>query len=147
VSDVATRLFSEHRPAFERRVRVIAANPCAVRIAIDKALMFRLCDELGVPVAPREIVKDYESLVRAIARLGFPCVVKPVDATEFLFGRKALILKSEAEVRNAEPRWPENHRELCVQRFVGGPPSVHAHHAAANDHRPAGTSPMDANPL
>ncbi len=131
VSDGATRLLTEYRDALGGRAQVIGANPSAVRMAIDKARMFRLCDEVGGPIAPRELVHDHVSLARAIAHLGFPCVVKPVDASEFLFGRKALILTSEAELVKAVPHWPENHRELCVQRLVGG----HRHDVSFAAHR------------
>ena len=120
VSEIATRLFTEHRDAFEPRTRVISANSSAVRMGINKLQMFRLCDELGVPIAKREIVKDHESFLEAVRRIGLPCVLKPVDASAFLFGRKALILRSEAEVRAAVPHWPQEHRELCVQHFVDG---------------------------
>lgn len=120
VSDNAARLFSAHRARFAGRVVLAVANKTAVEACTDKERMFALCEQLGVPIARRRIVVDHKGLTQAIAEIGLPCVVKPLDATEFIFGRKALVLRPGASVIEAIPAWPEKHEALCVQRYVAG---------------------------
>ena len=121
VSEIAARLFSRHRNRFAAYVRVIAPSEAVLETCIDKPLMFDLCDEVGLPVAPRRMPTDQASLFAAIAAIGFPCVVKPADAGFFLFERKAIVLRSMDEARAALPFWPKEHLRLCVQAFVAGP--------------------------
>ncbi len=120
VSDNAARLFSANRERFAGRVTLAVANPRAMAVCTDKAASFELCERLGVPIAPRRIVEDRAALLTALTDLGFPCVVKPVDSSQFIFGRKALIVRSLAEATQAVPHWPDLHDSLCVQRYVAG---------------------------
>ena len=70
-----------------------------VDIASDKKLTNRLLDSAGLPVPRSEVVETEDDAVAAAKRLGFPCVVKPLDGNH---GRGvALDLKDEADVRAA----------------------------------------------
>lgn len=120
VSDNAARLFSAHRARFEGRVVLAVANERAVAACIDKAASFKLCEQVGAPIAERRTVRDHGALLDAVADIGLPCVVKPIDASEFIFGRKALILRTPVDVAANLPHWPPKHAELCVQRYVAG---------------------------
>ncbi|HVA85224.1 MAG TPA: hypothetical protein VNF73_02775, partial [Candidatus Saccharimonadales bacterium] len=51
----------------------------AVDIASDKSLTNRLLDSAGLPVPRSEVVDSADAAVAAAHRLGFPCVVKPLD--------------------------------------------------------------------
>jgi cyanophycin synthetase len=71
----------------------------AVDIASDKKLTNRLLDSAGLPVPRSEVVVAEEEAVAAARRLGYPCVLKPLDGNH---GRGvALDLRSEDEVRAA----------------------------------------------
>jgi cyanophycin synthetase len=71
----------------------------AVDIASDKSLTNRLLDSAGLPVPRSEVVDDADAAVSAARRLGYPCVVKPLDGNH---GRGvALDLRSEEAVREA----------------------------------------------
>jgi cyanophycin synthetase len=71
----------------------------AVDIASDKSLTNRLLDSAGLPVPRSEVVDDADAAVAAARRLGYPCVVKPLDGNH---GRGvALDLRSEEGVREA----------------------------------------------
>ena len=48
-------------------------------------------------------------------------IVKPIRSTAKLFGRKAYILHTEAELRARFTTWPIDHDELVVQRYITGP--------------------------
>ncbi len=71
----------------------------AVDIASDKSLTNRLLDSAGLPVPRSEVVDTEDEAVTAAQRIGFPCVVKPLDGNH---GRGVhLDLRSEDEVRAA----------------------------------------------
>jgi predicted ATP-grasp superfamily ATP-dependent carboligase len=121
VSEVATRLISRNRGRFPARVRLILAEERLVAACSDKAGLFALCDRLGLPIARRLEVRDLPALKQAVARVGTPCIVKPLESTEFVLGEKAVALRSTEEAERRFTSWPEGHQALCVQSFVEGP--------------------------
>jgi cyanophycin synthetase len=92
----------------------------AVDIASDKKLTNRLLDSAGLPVPRSELVDTEDDAVAAARRLGYPCVIKPLDGNH---GRGvALDLKDEAAVRAA---WPETLRQsragdVMVESYLTG---------------------------
>jgi len=92
----------------------------AVDIASDKKLTNRLLDSAGLPVPRAEVVETEDDAVAVAGRLGYPCVIKPLDGNH---GRGvALDLKNEADVRAA---WPETRRQsrrgdVVVETFLAG---------------------------
>ena len=92
----------------------------AVDIASDKKLTNRLLDSAGLPVPRSEVVATEDDAVAAARRLGYPCVIKPLDGNH---GRGvALNLRSEEDVRAA---WPESLRQsrskdVIVESFITG---------------------------
>lgn len=121
VSEVATRIVSRRRDRFDASVRLLMAEDAVVELCADKARLFRLCDQLGVRLARRIIVESHAALQSAVEAMGRPCVVKPVESTELVFGTKALILGLNDDAAEVLPGWPPGHRTLCVQSFVDGP--------------------------
>lgn len=120
VSEMATRLVVRNRDRIPPRVRIAAVTPEVLEACVDKEGMFRLCERVGAPIARREIVADHESLLAAVERIGRPCVVKPVDSSEYVFGHKAMLLTSQDVAERRLPSWPARHRTVCVQRYVAG---------------------------
>jgi len=92
----------------------------AVDVASDKSLTNRLLDSAGLPV-PRSVVVDTEdAAVTAALRLGFPCVVKPLDGNH---GRGVhLDLRSEEDVRAAFPAAlaQTRSRDVVVESYITG---------------------------
>jgi cyanophycin synthetase len=92
----------------------------AVDIASDKKLTNRLLDSAGLPVPRAEMVETEDQAVAAARRLGYPCVIKPLDGNH---GRGvALDLRDEAAVRAA---WPETLRQsrggdVIVESYITG---------------------------
>jgi len=71
----------------------------AVDIASDKSLTNRLLDSAGLPVPRAEVVDSEDEAAAAARRIGFPCVVKPLDGNH---GRGVhLDLRTDDEVRAA----------------------------------------------
>lgn len=92
----------------------------AVDIASDKKLTNRLLDSAGLPVPRSEVVETEEEAVAAAERIGYPCVVKPLDGNH---GRGvALDLRDAAAVRVAfgEALGQSRSRDVIVETYVAG---------------------------
>jgi len=92
----------------------------AVDIASDKNLTNRLLDSAGLPVPKADVVEDVDAAVATARRLGFPCVIKPLDGNH---GRGVqLDLRSEDDVRAAWPGALQESRsgEVVVETFIHG---------------------------
>ncbi len=90
----------------------------AVEIASDKEETNRILGELGLPVPRQQLARSPEAAERAAERLGYPVVVKPLDANH---GRGvSLDLKTGAEVRAAFERAREHARTAVVENFITG---------------------------
>jgi cyanophycin synthetase len=92
----------------------------AVDIASDKSLTNRLLDSAGLPVPKSAVVDSIEEAVVAARRLGFPCVVKPLDGNH---GRGVqLDLRSEEDVREAFPLALAESRvgDVVVETYIAG---------------------------
>ena len=92
----------------------------AVDIASDKKLTNRLLDAAGLPVPRSEVVETEDEAVAAAGRLGYPCVVKPLDGNH---GRGvALDLRDEADIRSAFPEAlrQSRSRDVLVESYITG---------------------------
>ncbi|MFL5749164.1 MAG: cyanophycin synthetase [Chloroflexota bacterium] len=92
----------------------------AVDIASDKSLTNRLLDSAGLPVPKSAVVQTDEEAAAAANRIGYPCVVKPLDGNH---GRGVqLDLRSEDQVRKGFPLALAESRsgDLVVESYVAG---------------------------
>jgi cyanophycin synthetase len=90
----------------------------AVAIASDKEETNRILGDLGLPVPRQRVVRTAEAAVTAAERLGYPVVVKPLDANH---GRGvSLDLKTGDEVRAAFEKAREHARSIVVENFLNG---------------------------
>ena len=121
VSESALRLISRHRSLFEAHGKLIMPHAETVDLCGQKGDMFEICRELNVPLAPFRVVTSKRDLFDAAAEIGFPVIIKPSCVDAELFGRKALIIHSTADLHIRVTEWPDLHPELIVQRYVCGP--------------------------
>lgn len=90
----------------------------AVAIAGDKEETNRILGDLGLPVPRQRVVRSAEAAATAASRLGYPVVVKPLDANH---GRGvSLDLKNGDEVRAAFEKAREHARSVVVENFLKG---------------------------
>ena len=91
-----------------------------VDVASDKSLTNRLLDSAGLPVPRADVVDSEDGAVAVARRLGYPCVVKPLDGNH---GRGVhLDLRSEAAVRAAFHGALAQSRagDVVVESYVAG---------------------------
>jgi cyanophycin synthetase len=107
----------------QQRIRATmtsVTSAIAVDVASDKSITNRLLDSAGLPVPKSEVVTTADAAVAAANRLGFPCVVKPLDGNH---GRGVqLDLRSEDAVRAAFPIALAQTRsgDVVVETYVAG---------------------------
>ncbi len=111
----------------QQRIRATMTSKTSaigVDIASDKSLTNRLLDSAGLPVPRADVVDNEEDALRAARRIGFPCVLKPLDGNH---GRGVhLDLRTDEAVRAAF------HGALAQSR--GGDVVVESY-VAGNDYR------------
>jgi len=87
---------------YQQRIRATMTSltsAIGVDVASDKSLTNRLLDSAGLPVPRADVVDTEDGAVAAARRIGFPCVVKPLDGNH---GRGVhLDLRSDEDVRAA----------------------------------------------
>jgi cyanophycin synthetase len=107
----------------QQRIRATMTSKTSaigVDVASDKSLTNRLLDSAGLPVPRADVVTTEDDAVTVAKRLGFPCVVKPLDGNH---GRGVhLDLRSEAAVRAAFPGALAQSRsgDVVVETYVTG---------------------------
>jgi cyanophycin synthetase len=90
----------------------------AVSIASDKELTNQILGDLGLPVPKQVTVYSADDAVSAARRLGYPVVVKPLDANH---GRGVSIgLASDAQVHAAWAEAREHSRTVLVETYLRG---------------------------
>lgn len=90
----------------------------AVEIASDKEETNKILVDMGLPVPRQELVYSTRSAVRAAQRIGFPVVVKPLNANH---GRGVSIgMEDEEQVAGAFEQAREHSRGVLVETFIEG---------------------------
>ena len=106
---------------YQKRIQATVTSETrhiAVEIASDKEETNRILGELGLPVPRQRLVRTPDAAAAAAARLGYPVVVKPLDANH---GRGvSLDLKTDDEVRGAFEKAREHSRSVIVENFLTG---------------------------
>jgi cyanophycin synthetase len=90
----------------------------AVDIASDKEMTNKILADLGLPVPRQEQVTSAREAIRGARRIGYPVVVKPLDANH---GRGVSIgLETDAQVEVAYQQAREHSRIVLVESLLQG---------------------------
>ncbi|CAN7381873.1 formate-dependent phosphoribosylglycinamide formyltransferase [Paraburkholderia sp. SIMBA_054] len=92
----------------------------ATQLTMNREGIRRLAaEELGLPTSPYAFADSIDELKAGIAKVGYPCVVKPVMSSS---GKGQSVLRSDADV---EPAWQYamaggrvNHGRVIVEGFI-----------------------------
>lgn len=108
---------------FQKRIQATVTSETkhiAVEIASDKEDTRNLLEDLGLPVPKQRLVRSESGAVRAAERVGYPVVVKPLNANH---GRGVSIHLMDADqVRTAFAKAQEHgsSRSVLVESFISG---------------------------
>lgn len=121
VDETGVRFFAEHGHKLNPRITQYAPPPDVVKACVNKSETADLCDRVGVEVAPRAVVDNWDDLVHALGEVGFPLVVKPDESNHRLYGEKVILARSREDFDAQCQGWPpEEHKRLIVQRMNEG---------------------------
>ncbi len=105
----------------QRRIRATMTqntSNIAVEIACDKEETKQLLEMNAVPVAKGDIVRSEEGLLKAIERIGFPIVLKPINGNH---GKGATINVTTIEDAKVALEFAQKYaRGVVVERFITG---------------------------
>ena len=105
----------------QRRIRaaVTSETRCiAAEIASDTRLTRQILDDLGLSVPRQALVWDADEAVEEAERIGYPVVVKPLDANHG--NGVAINLKTAEQVRAAQEKAREAGSGVIVEAFLQG---------------------------
>jgi cyanophycin synthetase len=106
---------------YQKRIQATVTSETrhiAVEIASDKEETNRILGDLGLPVPRQRTVKSVEQAVRAAERLGYPVVVKPLDANH---GRGVTLdIVNADQVKVAFEKAREHARTVIVENYLKG---------------------------
>jgi cyanophycin synthetase len=106
---------------YQKRIQATVTSETrhiAVSIASDKEETNKILAGVGLPVPRQRLVRNAEDAAAAASRLGYPVVVKPLDANH---GRGVGInLKTGDEVRAAFDKAREHARTIIVETYIDG---------------------------
>ena len=106
---------------WQRRIQATITSETrhiAVEIASDKEETTRILGDLGLPVPKQQLVYSEDEAVKQADRIGYPVVVKPLNANH---GRGVSIhLTDSAHVRVAFDKAREHSRGVLVESFIEG---------------------------
>lgn len=106
---------------YQKRVQATVTGETrhiAVEIASDKEETNRILRDLGLPVPEQRLVYDADEAVRAAERIGYPVVVKPLDANH---GRGVSIhLVQPDDVATAFVQAAAHASTVVVEKFITG---------------------------
>lgn len=106
---------------YQKRIQATITSQTShigVELASDKEETNRLLGDLGLPVPRQRFVRGENEAVRAAERLGYPVVVKPLDANH---GRGVTTdVRDEEQVKVAFAKAREHSRSVLVETFLEG---------------------------
>ncbi len=107
-----------HKQRFIQASMTSETTALGVAVAADKSWTKRLLDEAGISVPRGEAVHDLEDAARVAKRIGYPVVVKPLDANH---GRGITTdIQDEEELAAAFESAKAHHDTVVVERFLVG---------------------------
>tara|TARA_R110000868_G_scaffold11516_3_gene56310 strand:- start:9218 stop:12019 length:2802 start_codon:yes stop_codon:yes gene_type:complete len=92
----------------------------AVEISCDKEETHNLLNDLGLPVPKQRMIYTPEAAVRAARHIGYPVVVKPLDANHGRGVSINLMEDNQVETAFAEAREHGKGRAVLVEKFITG---------------------------
>jgi biotin carboxylase len=111
---------AENADRLPETVMLASPAPHLVATCLDKILMLKLAQSLGVRCHPHAVAGTLGELYEMAATVGFPVIVRPFSHLLRLGNKKAVICYGQAELQNEFRMWPANQPGLLLQRYLHG---------------------------
>ncbi|NDW47069.1 cyanophycin synthetase [Ruegeria sp. PrR005] len=108
---------------FQKRIQATITSETkhiAVEISCDKEDTHNLLNDLGLPVPQQRMVYSEREAVRAAERIGYPVVIKPLNANHGRGVSINLNTPAEVEAGFAEAKEHSKSRAILVESFITG---------------------------
>jgi cyanophycin synthetase len=108
---------------YQRRIQATITSETrhiAVEISCDKEDTHNLLNDLGLPVPQQRIVYSADEAIQAAHKIGFPVVVKPLDANHGRGVSINLAQDTDVEAGFAEAALHSNSSAILIESFVTG---------------------------
>ena len=108
---------------FQQRIQATVTSETrhiAVEISCDKEDTHNLLNDLGLPVPQQRMIYSAKEAVRAARRIGFPVVVKPLNANHGRGVSINLTEDNQVETAFAEAREHGTSRAVLMESFITG---------------------------
>lgn len=121
-----------HRAELGEHYELPLAHNAVLDRVLDKEQLFLLARELGVPCPHTVYVRRIDELEGALDSVTFPCVLKPVSASQWrkpgiweaVGMRKAVIVETRAELEALYGRLSAYDPLVCLQDYIPGDDSA-----------------------
>ena len=120
VEEAFVRFFAKHKTHLPEHVHIAMVDPQLAQTCLDKVALLNIAAGADIPVAPFRLVDSVDGMRAALDALSYPCVVRPEESSNRLYGHKALTVQSDEDRDRWFATWPAEQRALLVQRKVGG---------------------------
>ena len=120
VEEAFVRFFAKHKTGLPEHVHIAMVDPQLAQTCLDKVALLNIAGDADIPVAPFRLVDSVDGMRAALDALSYPCVVRPEESSNRLYGHKALTVQSDQDRDRWFATWPAEQRALLVQRKVGG---------------------------
>lgn len=121
-ADPYAEFMDDYLEELSRYFLITMTEPGLWRRLIDKDALYVLAEEHGVRI-PQTIQTTAPNLIEQVEeKLGYPCIVKPADSTEFVatFRKKLFEVHSREELEESLRKAKEANIEVVVQQLVQG---------------------------
>ncbi|SCG83987.1 hypothetical protein DW1_2423 [Proteiniborus sp. DW1] len=120
--DLQVEVIDEHLEELKKYYLIPQTEPGLWTKVMDKASLYELALEHGVPV-PETVKIDEENFLEKVeSMIKYPCIVKPVESPSFVavFRRKLFKVHNREELEEAIRKAKDAGLEVIVQRIIPG---------------------------
>jgi predicted ATP-grasp superfamily ATP-dependent carboligase len=121
------QFLSKYYGELEERYVVVAAPPQILQTILNKASLYRVAHELGIPYPATAWINSHADIERVKDELLFPVIVKPVYTTQWrrkevweIVRQKAVIIQDYDELRRFYARIELVDPVIHIQEFIPG---------------------------
>ncbi|MBO9427006.1 hypothetical protein J7444_19885 [Labrenzia sp. R4_1] len=118
VAESFVRAFAESRLKPPGAIKLASMASDTITFCLNKPLLLSKAAELDIPIAPFVVTSNHQDLLRQASKLNFPLVIRPMDSTKRLGGKKALTCRTVGDLKEQQEVLKD--KSLLTQEYVSG---------------------------